>query len=154
VFETSLDAWYAWLGVALASVAVYGVAMGLPAAAPPTPAPAADTIDSVASSQHGARERVDIEAEELRLDPHRISLRTDGGTAHARFAYGPVTPVADGPLAPLLAGQPPEEVFTNPSEFERALERAQERNSTWQPAPDELVVQRISWGGTDATVVG
>lgn len=154
MFETSLDAWYAWLGVALTSVAVYGVVAGFPVAAPPTATPAADTVDRVASSPHEARGTVAIEADDVKIDPHRIALQSDGATAHASFAYGPVTPVDSDRLERVLDGTPPADVFASEVAFADALARAQARSGTWRPAPAELTVRRVIWGETDATLVG
>ena len=154
MFETSLDAWYAWLGVATASVVVFGVALGLPTAAPPTAAPVADTIDEVATSPHEAQATVNIRAEEYRVDSHRISVRTEGGTSHATLAYGPVTPVDSDALQKALEGSSPETVYDSRDAFARAVDSAQTRNGDWQRAPERLTVRRVTWGDVDATLVG
>ena len=154
MFEPSLDAWYAWFGVAVTSSVVLGIVLGIPTATPPAAGPVADAVDDVATSPYEATETVDVSAREIQLDAREVSLRTDGGTSHATFAYGPVTPVGNGSLQPVLRGEPPQTAFEEKSGFVRAVEQAQKRNATWQPAPEQLVVRRVQWGEFDATVVG
>lgn len=154
MFEATLDAWYAWFGVATASVAVLGVALGLTTPAPPAAQPVTDTVDRVASSPHEAYATVSLDATEVRIGTHRIGLRTDGGTGDATVAYPPMTPATEGPLADVLRGEPPEAVFDDEAEFRRATERARDAPREWQPAPERLSVRRVSWGETDATLVG
>lgn len=153
MFETSLDAWYAWLGVALVSGACLGVVLALPTTTPPTASAVADSVDSVTTSPHEPRTTVDVPAEELRLDPHRVGLRTGSGTVWQRFQYGPVTPVEGGRLARLIDGATPEATFESEAAFAAAVEDATEPGS-WRPAPEHLVVRRVTWGETDATLVG
>ena len=154
MFELALDSWYAWLGVAAASVVVFGVALGLPSAAPPAAAPVADAVDEVATSPYEAQTTVDVRAAAYRLDSHRISLRTDGGRSHATFAYGPVTPAHSDALERVLDGGPPSTVFDSQGAFDRAVERAQDKEGEWRPAPETLTVRRVTWGDVDATLVG
>lgn len=154
MFELSLDAWHAWLGVAAASVVVFGVALGLPSAAPPAAAPAADTVDEVATSPYEAQATVELRADAYRVDSHRLSLRTDGGTSHATLAYGPVTPADDTALERVLDGASPSTVFASQTEFERAVDSAQARDGEWRSAPETLVIRRVTWGDVDATLVG
>jgi hypothetical protein len=154
VLGTPADAWYSWVGLGAASVVVLGVVVGLPAAAPPDPGPVAGTIDAVASSPHQSSERIEVVATEIRLDPYRIGLRGQGGSAHATIAYGPVTPVDGGQLAAVLAGTAPEGVFEDPGAFADALREARTGPRSWQPAPDRLRVRRVTWEGIDATLVG
>ena len=151
---TPADAWYSWVGLGAASVAVLGVAMGLPAATPPDPVPVVETIDAVASSPHQPSDRIGIAAEEIRLGPHRVGLRGQGGSAHATIAYGPVTPVGDGQLAAVLAGSDPGAVFDGRDAFADALREARNGSRSWQPAPERLTVRRVTWEGIDATLVG
>jgi len=154
VLGTPADAWYSWVGLGVASVVVLGVVVGLPAAPPPDPAPVAGTVDAVASSPHQPSERIEVSAAEIRLDPYRIGLRGQGGSAHATIAYGPVTPVDGGPLAAVLAGTAPDAVFEDPEAFRDALEEARAGPRSWQPAPERLRVRRVTWEGVDATLVG
>lgn len=154
MFDVPVDAWYLWIGVGTASLVVLGSALGLPARPPPDAAAAAATVDSVAASPYAAVAEHPLSAREIRLRPDGIGLRTDGGAAHARFAYGPVVPVRAGPLRAVLVGTPPDRRFESPGEFERAIGTAREREPTWEPAPDRLLVRRVTWGGVDGTLVG
>lgn len=155
MFETSIDAWYAWLGVAAASLAAAGTVLALPAAAPPTTAPVADTVDRVATSPHDARATVAIEATEYRVTRHQIGLRTEGGRSHATFRYGPVTPVGDAsPIREVLEGRSPRAIFESSAAFARAVEHERQQLVDWQPAPDRLTVRHVTWGDVDATLVG
>lgn len=153
---TPVDAWYVWLGLSAASIAILGTAAGLPTAAPPEPAPAARTVDAVASSPHPGTAAHPLGAVSIRLGPTGIGLRTDGGTAHERFAYGPVTPVPPGSdeLYAVLTGDPPGRAFTSPDAFSRSAARARGAEPKWRPAPDQLLVRRVSWGDVDVTLVG
>jgi len=92
MLDAPLDTWYVWLGLGVVSVAVAGVALALPTSAPPAATPVADAVDSVAASPHEARTTVEVPGEQMRLASDAVALRSDGGTAHARFTYGPVTP--------------------------------------------------------------
>lgn len=154
MFDAPVDAWYLWLGVAAASLTALGAAVGLPSAPPPDAAAAAGTVDSVAASPYAAIAEHPLAADELRLGPRSIALRGDGGVARARFAYGPVVPVRDGPLGVVLDGRPPREAFQSREAFERAVEGARDRDPVWRPAPDSLQVRRISWGEEGVTLVG
>jgi hypothetical protein len=154
VFDAPLDAWHAWLGMGLVSLAVAGTVLSFPAATPGDAGAVADAVDEVAASEHDARGEVAVPAEEIRLGPLAVGLRADGRTAHARFEYGPVTPVRGGELRPVLAGRPPEAVFADPGALRAAVERAQRRDRAWRDAPRTLRVRRVSWGEVDATLVG
>lgn len=154
MFDAPLEAWYVWLGLGMVSVTVAGTALSLPTAAPPTPAPVADSIDAVASSPNEARTTVDISADEIRLRPRTVALRTDGGTARARLAFGPVAPVSDGSLRRVLHGTPPGRVYPSFDAFRDALVDARTTPGEWRSAPETLVVRRVQWGDVDATLVG
>mgnify|MGYP006276807881 CR=1 FL=1 len=154
MLDPPLDTWYVWLGLGVVSVAVAGLALALPTTAPPSARPVADAVDSVASSPHEARRTVDVPADQLRVRPDSIALRSDSATAHAEVAFGPVTPVGHGKLRRVLDGAEPATVFDSESAFETAVRAAQNRTTTWQEAPDELAVARVEWGDVDATLVG
>lgn len=154
MLDAPIDTWYVFLGVGVASLVVAGLALSLPTSSPPTATTVADAVDSVAASPHEARTTVDVPGEQMRLGPKEIALRSDGGTAHARFTYGPVTPVGDERLREVLTGEGPESVFQSRERFATAVEAAQRREATWQETPDELVVVRVEWGDVDATLVG
>ena len=154
MFEVPVDALYAWLGVAAVSVAVLGVVVALPTTAPPDATTAADAVDRVAVGPPDGRATVQIDATAIRLGPRQLSLRNDGGTASATFAYGPVTPtLTDDRLALVLYGQPPASVFETSAAFEQAVADAQSRGE-WRQAPTEIDVRRVQWGETSVTLVG
>lgn len=154
MLDPPVDTWYVWLGVGVVSVVVAGLALALPTSAPPSATPVADAVDSVASSPHEARTTVVVPADELRVRPDSVALRSDSGTAHAPLSFGPVTPVGHGKLRRVLDGERPATVFSNQESFEQAVRTAQNRTVSWQEAPDELTVVRVEWGDVDATLVG
>jgi hypothetical protein len=155
MFDVPLDAWYTWLGLALASVVVFGVAQALPTAPLPDAQGVAETIDRVAASEYEATAEQPLHAAKVRVGPSRVSLRTDDGSAHAAYAYGPVTPVGDGTkLDRVLHGAPPTAVFDSETAFRDAVREARERPPQWQQADGPLVVRRLSWRETDVTLVG
>lgn len=92
-FEAPLDAWYVWFGVALLSVVLFALVVGLPTEPPPDADQAANTVDRVAGSTQQAQASYDHDADEIRVDTTRISLRNEGGTDHASLTFGPVIPV-------------------------------------------------------------
>jgi hypothetical protein len=153
VLDTTADTWYTWIGLVAASVAVASVAVSLPSAPPPDPGPLVRTVEGVTASPYGETERVSVVADRIRLGPKRVSLRSDGGTAHGTFATA-VVPVRSGPLRRVLAGRPPPAVFERPAAFEWSLRTAAERTPRWRAAPDHLAVRRVSWRGVSATLVG
>lgn len=155
MFDAPIEDWYVWLGVTAVSVAVLGVAVGLPTVGPPATTAVADTIDRVATSPPGSTASYDLRAEEIRIDRRRIGLRGDGGTTHAEIAFGPTTPaMADERLLDVLDGRPPRSVFESPAEFSNATARARDGTAVWRPAPETLDVRRVSWEGTDVLLVG
>lgn len=154
MLDPPLDTWYVWLGLCAVSVTVAGLALAVPTAPPPSADPVADTVDSVAASPHEARTTVDLSASEIRIRPRGVGLRSDGGSAHARFAYGPVTPVRGGKLARVLDGAHPETVFDTRAVFRETLESARAAEPRWRRAPDRLTVVNVQWGEVDATLVG
>jgi hypothetical protein len=56
-------------------------------------------------------------------------------------------------LRSVLDGKRPAAVFETESDFAAAIDRSQTALD-WRPAPERLVVTRVSWGDTDATLVG
>ena len=150
-----MDAWYVWLGLAVASAATFGVASSLPTAAPPDAVGVAKTVDSTAASQHAAvGKHPTPNAAAVRVGHREVSLRGPGGTAHATLGYGPVTPVGDDDrLAAVLHGESPARAFESPDAFRRALHQQQAADPQWIET-DSVVVRRLSWEGTDAVLVG
>ncbi len=155
MFETPLDAWYVWIGLAIVSSAAVGVVGVLPSAAPPDASGTAGVVDGVAASEHVAVEKHPLpNTDTARIGTNSVSLRGPGGDRTEAFGYGPVTPVRSGSvLEPVLRGEPPDRVLDSPGAFERATVRAQEIEPRWE-ATERLVVRRVSWGETDAVLVG
>ncbi|MFB6304945.1 MAG: hypothetical protein ABEH47_07250 [Haloferacaceae archaeon] len=155
MFEVPVDGWYAWLGTAAASLAVLAVAFGLPTAPPPDAAGAADTVDRTAVAEYGASAEHPLDdATAVRITPRSIGMRNDAGRTHATFAYGPVTPVVDGPLRRVLEGAPPEAVFESPAALRHAAASARGRDARWRPVDGPLIVRHVSLEGEDVTLVG
>ncbi|MFB6080167.1 MAG: hypothetical protein ABEJ81_04130 [Haloferacaceae archaeon] len=155
MFDVPVDGWYAWLGVAAASVAVLVVVLGLPTAPPPDAAGAANVVDRIAVTEYGASAEHPLDAaSEVRLTPRGIALRNDAGETDATFVYGPVTPVpVGGPLRRVLDGTPPGTVFDTLVAFRRAAATARDRQADWRPVDGRLIVRHVVLGGTDVTLV-
>lgn len=155
MFDVPVDGWYAWIGLAVASVVVLGTAASLPIVPPPDAAGVADTVDRAASAEYGATATHPLDADAVRLGPRRIGLRNDAGTTHAAFGFGPVTPVRVGmQLDRVLDGAPPGAAFESGEAFRQAVIAARSRDPRWRPVDGPLVVRRVSWEGVDATLVG
>ncbi|WP_380675489.1 DUF7283 family protein [Salinigranum sp. GCM10025319] len=154
MFDAPIDAWYVWLGLSVASLAVFGVATSLPTAPVPDTAGVAETIDRVATTEYDTTASRDLDATAVRLGPRRIGLRNDAGAAHATLSY-PVVPVRPGTrLARVLHGQPPTAAFPSRAAFERAVESARNRGVRWRPAGDAIHARHLVSGGLDVTLVG
>jgi len=153
--EAPVDTWHAWLGVALASLAIAGTAASLPTRPPPDAAEVADTVDRTAVAEGSATARHPLASESIRLGPDAIALRNAAGTTRARFAFGPVTPTrSDGRLRAVLRGTPPSRAFDDPETFAAAAETARAGSPSWRPAPETLVVRHVTWGEVGVTLVG
>lgn len=154
MFDVPLDAWYSWVGLALAGVALLGVVSSLPTTPLPDANAVANTVDSVAAGDHAATAEHPLAATAVRLGPHRVSLRNEAGTVHAAYAFGPVTPVpADSRLQQVLYGRQPSTVFDSQQAFHQAIIDARTRTPEWRPVERTLVVRRVSWGEQDVTLV-
>ncbi len=154
MLEVPVDAWYAWIGLATVSAAILGIAMAVPTAPPPDAGSAADAVDAVAGAVDGATGNHPLSASAVRFAPHGVSLRTDGGVAHARIAYGPVTPVVgDDRLRKVLDGTPPDRVFDSPTGLAEAASRARRPPYRWQ-STDRIRVRTVVWGDARVTLVG
>jgi len=162
VFETHLDATYAWVGLALVSVATVGVAAALPATPPPDASGVAHTIDSVANGEHPATAEHGLAADRIRLTNRTVALDDGNGAARATLRAPRITPVPTGRrgtadsngLRRVISGAPPDAVFDDPEAFAVAAERARERDHEWRPAPDRVTVRRVHYGGVHVTLVG
>lgn len=153
-----LDAWYLHTGLAAAGLALLGVTTGLPTHPPPDATGVARVVDGVASSPHAAVGEHPLDADRLRVTPRGIALDGAGGRAHATFRFGPVTPVdREGDLGRVLSGAPPDRLFESPAAFADATEKRRREataDPAWRPAPERLRVRRVTWEGTDVTLVG
>ena len=164
MFETNLDATYAWLGLAVVSVAAVGVAASFPASPPPDADGVARTIDSVADGEYPATAQHGITADRVRLTDGSVSLDDERGAVRAELDAPRVTPVirpgtapgatTDARLRRVLDGVPPDAVFDDPRAFAVAAERAREADAKWIPAPDRLTARRVHYGETRVTLVG
>jgi hypothetical protein len=155
MFDVPVDAWYVYLGLAVASGATVTLAGAMPAAAPPDATGAARTVDSVAASQHasvGSHPLADADA--IRVGADTLSLRGPGGTTHAGLGYGPVVLAPEGTsLGRVLRGEPPEQVFASPARFERAVDDRRAADPRWHRT-ERLLVRRATWEGIDVVLVG
>jgi hypothetical protein len=155
VLDVPIDSWYTWLGVATVSVVAFATVASLPTAPPPDAASVADAVDRTAASQHDATAEIPIDAEQLRIGANRIGLRSDGGTAHASLAYGPIVPVGETPrLQAVLRGSAPSAEFDSPSGLRAASESARTDRLAWRPVEGHLLVRHLTWNGVDVTLVG
>jgi hypothetical protein len=154
VFDTPIDAWYVWIGVSAASLAVLGVATALPATPAPDAPAAAETVDRIAASDHDATASHPLDADSIRIGPRRIGLRNDAGAAHATLGYRVVPVVGETRLVGVLRGAPVASAFPTRASFRRAVAAARERDPRFRPAGAVLVVRHLSWGETEVTLVG
>jgi hypothetical protein len=155
MFGVPIDAWYTWLGLSIASVALVGVAAALPTAPPPAATDAAETVDRTAATTHPATAEHPLNARAIRVEPRGIGLRNDAGTAHATFAFGPVTPASGSdPLTAILHGAPPGTRFASGEALCAAGRRARDRPPRWRSAEGQLIVRHVVWEGCDVTLVG
>ena len=150
-----VDAWYVWLGLSLASIALVGVGATLPTGPAPAAADAADTVDRTASTAHPATAEHPLNAVAVRVGPRRLGLRNDAGTTHATFAFGPVTPATKSrALRSVLRGAPPASRFDSGAALCDAGTDARNRTPRWRPADSPLIVRHVVWEGCDVTLVG
>lgn len=159
MFETHLDATYAWLGLAVVSVAAAGVAATLPASPPPDAAGVAHTVESVGNAEYPATARHGLAADRIRLTPRSIALDGDGGSARAPLHAPRITPVppgggGDDRLRRVLDGVPPDAAFDDAEALAAAAGRARSADHEWRPASDRLTVRRVHYGGVHVTLVG
>lgn len=154
MFEAPIDSLYVWTGLSVASGLFLGVALGLPTAPPPNAASVADAVDVVAASPYPSTAEQPTDAAAVRIEPERIALRSDAGTTHARFAYGPVVPAGSGKLGRVLSGVPPDVAFDSREAFLDAAKDARSATSTWRPVDGDVDVRKVTWGERNVTLVG
>jgi hypothetical protein len=157
MLDLPLDAWYAWLGLSLAGVVLVGAASGLPTVPPPDAEAAAATVDRAAVSEYASTAEHPLDATTVRLRPRRLALRNDAGTAHAAFAFGPVTPVPPGNsrLRDVVHGAHPSDVYDDSEAFRQAVVDARARGSDapWRAVDRTLLVRTTTWEGVDVVLV-
>lgn len=153
MLDAPVDAWYVWVGLALFAAATVGAAAEFPTAPPPDARAAAGTVDQVAAADHDATGRHPLDADAVKLESRRLTLRDDGRTTRARF-FRPVTPVQRGAaLWRVLRGTRPPDAFDEPDDLRTAAWVARDRPARWQHA-DQLFVRTVTWEGIDVTLVG
>lgn len=154
MFDAPVDVWFLWIGLAIVSTAVMGVATQFPTQPLPDATGVVSAVDSIAASPYPATGTHPIAAGKVKLGPSRIALKNDRGTAHSTFAYGPITPVHHGtPLWEILRGAAPSHLFESPERFGRAAAAARNRTPTWRSAGGELTARRVTWGEINVTLV-
>lgn len=160
MFELPIDAWYVWIGVAAASVVVFGLASTFPTAPPPDASGVAETVDEIAAGSSPASAIHAVEADRIAVHPNGIRLAGDGGETTAAFAFGPVTPATKEPLKSVLEGQPATDVFERPEAFQQAAIDAGTESGTdageldWHPTDGTVRVRQVHWGSVRVTLVG
>lgn len=155
MFDAPIDTWYVWIGVAVASLAVAGVAADLPTQPPPDTVGVANTIDRVAASPYPASAVHPVTADAVKFEGRTIALRNDEGVARARVATeSPVVPVGRGKPDRVLNGYPVEYLYNTTGEFEDDLDRARAASGEWRPVDGRIVVRKVTWGTVDVTLVG
>lgn len=153
MFDAPMDTLPVWVGVAVVSLALFGIATSLPTSASGAHA-VADTVDAVAASPHDAVAAQSVTADRVRLDAYRVTVIGGGEASHDTFAYAPVTPVAPGtPLGSVLAGTPPDQVFPTPEAFAREARTAR-NEAPLTLTTDTVQARTVAWGGTNVTLVG
>lgn len=92
-FEAPADGWYVWLGIALTSTLVAGVALTLPAEPPPDANSTANAVEHVATARYGATATCEHNAEAVKIGSRTITMRNEAGTARATITVGKMTPL-------------------------------------------------------------
>lgn len=157
-FEAPMDAWIVYIGLAIVSTAMLGVAVGFTAVPPPDANAAANAVDVAAGSSIGAVSNYEHDADSFWIDHQQIVLRNEGGTSTATVAFGEMTPAyKDERLREVLYGAPINEAFDSSSAFLAAAEAAQQQSrnnrENWQTATGELHAKKISVNGNDVILV-
>jgi len=154
MLDAPADAWYLWIGLALASAAALAVVAGFPTAPPPDADALATAIDRVATSPYAGTGEHDVDADAIRLTPGTVALRRDGATATAALATS-VTPAGSSrSLRAVLRGTPPSELYGSRAAFDRAAAAARDREHAWHDPDDTLTARKVTWGDVDVTLVG
>ncbi|GAB7018730.1 DUF7283 family protein [Halostagnicola bangensis] len=153
--EAPADAWYVWFAVSIVSIAMVGIALGLPTGPPPDANEAANTIERTTGGAYETSSAYEHDANEMKIDGPTISLRNEHGTAHSSLSYGAVVPVTGNErLENITSGTSFEteyaEEISDPSigateAFFDDIENVRADNTgEWISAPGEMQVQAVS----------
>lgn len=142
-------------GLVIAAAVFIGVIGSLPARPAPDAAGVAETVDRITVDDGAPTARHDHSGETVRIRPHGLALRNDGGTARATFAFGPVIPVthSDRRLQAVLSGESVRNVFADRNAFHRATTAARERKPRWESS-STITIRGVSWDGDYVVLVG
>jgi len=160
-FEAPVDAWYVWMGVAVVSLSIAGVALSLPTTAPPDANAAANTVDSVGSKPYTASATYEHDADQYWASNETILLRNDGGTTRATIRFGLMAPAwPKDDLRDVVYGASPEDVYGagNLDDFKRDVQAARRAawdgdDRVWAPASGELTARKVTWGEYSVVLV-
>ena len=157
-FEAPMDAWVVYIGVALVSMTLLGVALGFSPIPPPDANAAANTIDMAGGSSITGEAEYEQDAEWFWMDQQQIALKNEGGQTKATIAFGEMTAVHyDERLSDVLYGSPVSEEFSSEYEFLAAVVAAQAASEAdrgdWQPANGEIRARKVIVGDTDVILV-
>lgn len=154
MLDIPADAAWVWLGLLVGSAAMFGAIADL-SAAPPNAERVAETVDEVRAVEYTAEATVPIEASAAKIGQSSLALRGPGGTAHATFEQGTVTPVRPGTnLSDVLHGEPPGAAFPKPGTLRQAVVAARSRPPEWHETGDAIRIRRIRYGEVDCVLVG
>ena len=154
MFELPAESPALLAGLAVAAAAFLAVTASLPVRPAPDASGVAGTVDEVAAGEAPVTATHQHSADELRIDPHGVAMRNDAGTARAKFAFGPVTPVSpESPLRAVLRGAHPATVFEGQQAFRQAVVAARSAEPEWRTST-AVQVRGVSWDGYRVTLVG
>ncbi|THE64379.1 hypothetical protein D8Y22_13285 [Salinadaptatus halalkaliphilus] len=163
-FEAPADAWYVYVGVAIISVVVAGLAVGVSTGPPPDAEQASSAIEGATGSEYAASGSYEHDAEIVTIDHQTLTMENDHGTAHSSFAYGTVVPVnGHERLENIAYGQSFEDAYADelddPTshatlEFFAAVEDADAENSGRELYADgELTARTVAVRNDEAVAV-
>lgn len=148
-----IDAWYVWIGVSMVSLAVLGVAVVVTPEPPSRATPAAETIEAVAASRAPASATSPIDADRVLVSEYRLVIDGDDRET-VTIDHGRMTPAQRGTeLRRVALGASPSALFESVTAFQDAIEAARDEQRRIEPADDQLIVRKCSYGGMDVTLV-
>jgi len=157
-FEAPMDAWFVYIGLAIVSTSMLGVAVGFTPMPPPDANAAANAVDSAAGTSVSGVAVYDHDAEFVWMDRQQIALQNDGGSSKATVAYGEITPAyEDERLLEVLYGAPIEDEFDSSSEFLGTVEAAKQASAAnredWRSTTGELRAKKVIVNGEEVVLV-